>query len=244
MNGRDLQQKDMNSNPHFTILVLAVRGGRGKSRNMICGTTLCSVWWTKQEWQTFSACVGWKNKENVCLHLRRYMKIGDSSLLMGWKMILFAARAVQMKCIKSVKLICIMWTVYMVNHHTAAEMTGWVKQAMETNSLLVILFHGVGSGNGLDVSVQDHRELLQFLKKNNKDIMITTMLDAATYIKQAQAGKWKQTNEKKILYNTGLAGLSLLLCLPAAMLKQGNQIRKTCRIKKVKKEDLGLHLWD
>lgn len=117
------------------------------------------------------------------------MKIGDSSFINGMKNDFVAARAVRNEMHKIGEIDLYNVDCFMVNHHTAAEMTGWVKQAMETNSLLVILFHGVGGGNGLDVSVQDHRELLQFLKKNNKDIMITTMLDAATYIKQAQAGK-------------------------------------------------------
>ncbi|MEI9908296.1 MAG: hypothetical protein WDO71_00665 [Bacteroidota bacterium] len=61
---------------------------------------------------------------------------------------------------------------------------------METNSLLVILFHGVGGGNGLNVSLPAHREFLQFLKKNEKDIWIAPMLDVAEYIKSSQ-GKSK-----------------------------------------------------
>ena len=57
---------------------------------------------------------------------------------------------------------------------------------METNSLLVILFHGVGGGNTLNVSLPAHREFLQYLKKNEKDIWIAPMLDVAEYIKNHQ----------------------------------------------------------
>lgn len=75
---------------------------------------------------------------------------------------------------------------YMVNNNTAEEMINWVKKAMETNSLLVILFHGVGGGNGLDVSLPAHREFLNFLKQNEKDIMIAPMVTVAEHIKTWQ----------------------------------------------------------
>ena len=59
---------------------------------------------------------------------------------------------------------------------------------METHSLLVILFHGVGGGNFLNVSLPAHRQFLQYLKQNEKNIMITTMIKAADHIKSWQAG--------------------------------------------------------
>ena len=75
---------------------------------------------------------------------------------------------------------------YVVNQHRAADMIGWAKKAIENGSLLVILFHGVGGGNGLDVTLQDHREFLQFLHQNRQQILTTTLLDAAKRIRSAQ----------------------------------------------------------
>ncbi|HRI23922.1 MAG TPA: polysaccharide deacetylase family protein [Ferruginibacter sp.] len=75
---------------------------------------------------------------------------------------------------------------YMVNNHTADQMIEWAKKAMETNSLLVILFHGVGGGNGLDVSLPDHRKFLEYLKQNEKDLWIAPMVDIADHIKTWQ----------------------------------------------------------
>ncbi len=75
---------------------------------------------------------------------------------------------------------------YMVNKHSAEQMIGWVNKAIETNSLLVILFHGVGGGNGLDVSLSDHRKFLQYLKQNEKDILVAPMVEIAEYIKSRQ----------------------------------------------------------
>jgi sialate O-acetylesterase len=53
--------------------------------------------------------------------------------------------------------------------------------------LLVILFHGVGGGNGLDVSVSAHRQLLTYLSWHKKDIWVAPMVEVATYIKAQQS---------------------------------------------------------
>ena len=61
---------------------------------------------------------------------------------------------------------------------------------METISVLVVLFHGVGGGNALNVSLEAHREFLQFLKKNEKEMMIAPMMEVADYI-----SKWQEDNK-------------------------------------------------
>jgi len=114
------------------------------------------------------------------------MKIGDSSFIYAMKDDFVAARAVraQMHKINEIDLLNV--DCYMVNGETGTQMIEWVKKAAETNSLLVILFHGVGGGNALNVSISAHREFLQYLKKNEKDIWIAPMLAAAEYIKTSQ----------------------------------------------------------
>jgi GH35 family endo-1,4-beta-xylanase len=75
---------------------------------------------------------------------------------------------------------------YVVNHHTAAQMIAWVNEAVKTNSLLVILFHGVGGGNSLDVSLEDHRAFLRYLKENEKDLWVAPMVEVAQQVKDWQ----------------------------------------------------------
>ena len=75
---------------------------------------------------------------------------------------------------------------YVVNGESAVQMEQWVKQAIATNSLLVILFHGVGGGNALNVSLNAHREFLTYLKQNENSIWIAPMIDVAEYIKVHQ----------------------------------------------------------
>lgn len=83
---------------------------------------------------------------------------------------------------------------YMVNNHTAEQMIQWVIKAKQTNSLLVILFHGVGGGNSLNVSIEEHRKFLRYLKQQEKEIWIAPMLDVAEYVQQKQQSN-KHTNE-------------------------------------------------
>jgi peptidoglycan/xylan/chitin deacetylase (PgdA/CDA1 family) len=115
------------------------------------------------------------------------MKIGDSSFINAMKNDFVAARAVrnQMHKINEIDLYNV--DCYVVNGETGAQMIEWVKKAMETNSLLVILFHGVGGGNSLNVSLQSHREFLRFLKQNEKEIWIAPMIRVAEYIKNYQS---------------------------------------------------------
>jgi len=78
---------------------------------------------------------------------------------------------------------------YAVNNQSFEEMKAWVDEAMRKQALLVILFHGVGGGNALNVSIENHRKLLAYLRKNEKEIWIAPLIDVAAYIKTAQSGK-------------------------------------------------------
>ncbi len=114
------------------------------------------------------------------------MKIGDSSFIGGMKNDFVAARAVraEMHTIDKVDLYNV--DCYYVNGQTAVQMEEWVKKAIETKSLLVILFHGVGGGNSLNVDVAEHRRFLQYLQQHEKELWIAPMIDVAAYIKKYQ----------------------------------------------------------
>jgi peptidoglycan-N-acetylglucosamine deacetylase len=114
------------------------------------------------------------------------MKVEDSVFINGMKNDFVAARAVrdEMHKINEVDLYNV--DCYMVNNHSFEQMKVWVDKAIQTNSLLVILFHGVGGGNGLNVSIEDHRKILVYIKQKKKELMIATMLETAEYIKTWQ----------------------------------------------------------
>lgn len=113
-------------------------------------------------------------------------KIGDTLFYNYLKKDFVAARGVipGMQSINAVNLDDVQ--CYGINGQNADYMIDLVKKAMSTHTLLVFLFHGVGGGHSLNVGLSDHSKLLHFLKQNQKDIWITTMVDAATYIKKHQ----------------------------------------------------------
>lgn len=110
-------------------------------------------------------------------------KIGDSSFIEPMKKDFVAARSVrnEMHRINEVNLYDV--DCFLVNGHTAEQMISWVEKAKESGSLLVLLFHGVGGGNGLDVSLPAHRQFLRYLKASEKDIWVAPMIEVANYIK-------------------------------------------------------------
>ncbi len=114
------------------------------------------------------------------------MKIGDSSFIYAMKKDFVAARAVRNEMHKINEIDLYNVDCYVANGENGGQLIEWAKKAMETNSLLVILFHGVGGGNSLNVSVSAHREFLVFLKQNQKDILIAPMLYVADYIRSSQ----------------------------------------------------------
>lgn len=75
------------------------------------------------------------------------------------------------------------------NGTTAAQMIAQVEEAEKAGSFIVFLFHGVGGEHSLNVDLEEHRKLLVYLKKREKDIWIAPMLDVAKYIKQHQSIK-------------------------------------------------------
>ena len=116
------------------------------------------------------------------------MKIGDSFFINSMKKDFVAARAVrnEMHPINKVDLYNV--DCYMVNNHSFEEMKTWVDKAIQTQSLLVLLFHGVGGGNGLDVSLAAHRKLLIYIKQKEKEIDIRPMVEMAEHINKWQTG--------------------------------------------------------
>jgi peptidoglycan/xylan/chitin deacetylase (PgdA/CDA1 family) len=75
---------------------------------------------------------------------------------------------------------------YFVTNESAEQLINLVKKAMASHTLLVFLFHGVGGGHSISVSLDKHKKLLQFLKQNEKQIWIAPMVDVAERIRAGQ----------------------------------------------------------
>ena len=117
------------------------------------------------------------------------MKIGDTSYIDSLKNDFIEARAVREEMHTIDKVDLYNTDCYAMNNATGDQMIALVKQAMQTNTLLVFLFHGVGGEHAINVSLDAHRQLLNFLKQNEQDIWIAPMIDVAEYIKAYQSQK-------------------------------------------------------
>jgi len=78
---------------------------------------------------------------------------------------------------------------YSISGKPAEYMIDLVKKAMQTHTLLVFLFHGVGGGHSINEGLKEHSQLLHFLKEHEKEIWIAPMVDVAERIKVYQKTK-------------------------------------------------------
>ncbi len=136
------------------------------------------------------------------------MQVQDSSFINGLKNDFVAARAVrnEMHQLNQVDLYNV--DCYMVNGETAEQMNEWVTKAIETNSLLVILFHGVSGGNALNVLKEEHDKFLHFIKENEKDLWVAPLAEVATQVKFMQNMQRTQ-NETQVDYDNMLQQLNI-----------------------------------
>ncbi len=113
-------------------------------------------------------------------------KIHDTAYIDPLRNEFIAARGVRSEMLTIDKVNLYDIGCYMMSGQTGEQMIGLIKQAMNKNALLVFLFHGVGGEHGLNVSLEAHHKLLQFLKQNEKQIWVAPMIDVAEHIKNYQ----------------------------------------------------------
>lgn len=70
-----------------------------------------------------------------------------------------------------------------VDSPTAEELIAYVEEAKEKGTIAVFMFHSVGGGY-LNVGADEHRKLLAYLKKNEKDFYSDSFIEVMNYIKQ------------------------------------------------------------
>jgi len=112
------------------------------------------------------------------------MKAGDSSYVEKIRADFLGARGVEGKMQKLDEIDVYDVGAYMVNGQSGDELIRLVKEAMAKHALLVFLFHGVGGEHALNVSLDDHRKMLYFLKDNEKDIWVAPMVEIAKYVRE------------------------------------------------------------
>ena len=113
-------------------------------------------------------------------------RIGDSSYIDPSKNEFVAARGVKPEMLTIDKIDIYNVGSFMINGQSGQQLIDLVKKAMETNTFLVFLFHGVGGEHSLNVSLEAHSQLLHFLKQNEKDIWIAPFIDVMEQVRKYQ----------------------------------------------------------
>lgn len=112
--------------------------------------------------------------------------IHDSSYYLGCRKEFVAARGVLPHMETMGQINCDNIGAYSVDGQTGDQLIALVKKAQETQRLLVFVFHGVGGGHNINVSLDAHRQLLRYLKDHSGEIWVAPMVDVATYIRAHQ----------------------------------------------------------
>jgi len=72
-----------------------------------------------------------------------------------------------------------------MNGCTAEYMIELVNKAMQSQGLLVLMFHGVGGEHNINVSNQEHTKLIQYLKDHENEIWVTPLVEALKFVKNS-----------------------------------------------------------
>ncbi|MDJ1466279.1 polysaccharide deacetylase family protein [Xanthocytophaga flava] len=113
-------------------------------------------------------------------------KIGDVAYLDQMKDDFVAARGVTTEFLSLGQINLSNVGAIGINGQSGEELIALVKKAMETKTLLVFLFHGVGGEHSLNVSLEAHRKLVLFLQQNQSQIWVAPFLEVAQFIKASQ----------------------------------------------------------
>lgn len=71
---------------------------------------------------------------------------------------------------------------YMINNQPSQDMIELVDKAIQSQTLLVFLFHGVGGEHNINVTKEAHSQLVHYLKLHENEIWVAPMVDVAKYI--------------------------------------------------------------
>ena len=73
---------------------------------------------------------------------------------------------------------------YGVRNNTGDDLIELVDEALNSGYLRVFLFHGIGGGHNINVSSEEHKKLLVYLKDNEKNIWIAPLIDVVRYVRE------------------------------------------------------------
>lgn len=69
-----------------------------------------------------------------------------------------------------------------VNNNTGKELIDYANEARDKGTIAIFMFHSVGGGY-INTSAADHRQLVEYIRKNKKDFYVATFQEVMKYIR-------------------------------------------------------------
>ncbi|MBN2348883.1 MAG: polysaccharide deacetylase family protein [Bacteroidales bacterium] len=110
------------------------------------------------------------------------MSVGDSLFTGLIYNDFIAARSVESRMEKLETIDLFNIGSYMINEQSGKELITLVQEAEAKGALLVFLFHGVGGEHHLNVALEEHNKLIDYLKTNEKDIWVAPLVEISEFI--------------------------------------------------------------
>ena len=105
--------------------------------------------------------------------------IGDTSFADLIRQDFVAARSVSYTSGRKADLDLMHLPTFTVQGHTGEQLIEVVRQAMRDQALVTFLFHGVGGGHSMNIELEEHRKLLEFLKAHEDEIWVAPVVEIA-----------------------------------------------------------------
>jgi len=70
---------------------------------------------------------------------------------------------------------------FVAMNHTGEELIAQVEKVREEGGLLVFLFHGVGGEHNMNVSLEAHNQLVEYLQAHEDEIWVAPLVEVAEY---------------------------------------------------------------
>lgn len=71
---------------------------------------------------------------------------------------------------------------YSINGHTFTDLKAAIDLNHKEGGLLIFLMHGVGGGHDLNIDLEEHEKLIDYLNDKRDSIWITTMIEAVEFV--------------------------------------------------------------
>lgn len=76
-------------------------------------------------------------------------------------------------------------SAFFVTNQTGEQLIELAKQALEQEALIVFLFHGVGGEHNINIALDEHAKLVNYLSQHRDEFWVAPMVEVTSFISQS-----------------------------------------------------------